>query len=288
MAFFPSLIHTGTRVGGQRERQTQAFESSLPFFPRDYPSTPTYDTFADERADEEEDRWEKKPRAKRPSWEKLGVRSPWKPDWDVVLGLKEPQVFREPKKMEHGDEDDEDELLAADRSEDEMEVESQAEVETSSRSPWLLRGPAVANLINSVANLEDVDSVRAEALLRLIDEGRAKRSLPPLLGQTSDAYTSPAVSPEDVYGGALVRVALRLLGRGCPSDMAIIYGMTDEEILAQDQAKSQHEEEPVDIDAESEVRLFSLDQLSFCLSMPMLINSSHRFLYHLMRASLAM
>ncbi len=263
MAFFPSLIHTGTRVGGQRERQTQAFESSLPFFPRDYPSTPTYDTFADERADEEEERWEKKPRAKRPSWEKLGVRSPWKPDWDVVLGLKEPQLFREREKVDHDEEnDDDDELLAADRSEDEMDIEPQAEDETSSRSPWLLRGPAVASLINSVANLEDAANVRAEALLRLIDEGRAKRSLPPLLGQTSDAYTSPAVSPEDVYGSALVRVALRLLGRGCPSDMAIIYGMTDEEVLAHDQAKSQHEEEPVDIDAESEVRMLSINEPS--------------------------
>ena len=41
------------------------------------------------RADEERDTWERKPPAKRPNYDKLGTRSPWRPDWDVVLGITE-------------------------------------------------------------------------------------------------------------------------------------------------------------------------------------------------------
>ena len=103
MAFLLSLIFTGTRVGGQRERQTQAFESVSPYFPRDYPTTAAYDEYAAEKAERDELQWEKKPKAKRPNWEKLQVRSPWEPDWDVVLGLKEPGAGVESEKGAEGD-----------------------------------------------------------------------------------------------------------------------------------------------------------------------------------------
>jgi ribonuclease P/MRP protein subunit POP1 len=90
MPFFSSLTYTGTRVGGQRERQTQSFEAGCAYFPRDYPFTHAYSSYVEQRADQEKDRWERKPPAKRTNFEKLGTRSPWKPDWDVVLGLQAP------------------------------------------------------------------------------------------------------------------------------------------------------------------------------------------------------
>ncbi|KAI0087814.1 NUC188 domain-containing protein [Irpex rosettiformis] len=241
MAFLPSLFHTGTRVGGQRERQTQSFESSRPFFPRDYPSTASYNKFVDERGDEERERWEKKPKAKRPSWEKLGVRSPWKPDWEVVLGLKEPSPFSEKASDENGDVED---LITADRSEDAMEVEVRAESFTC--QPWLLRGLGITSLLTSMGSNSSEN--RVDALLSFVDNLRAKRSIPLLMAEASDVYDPPRVSPEDIYRSALVRIALRLVGRGCPSDMAIVYGMTDEEIVKSNQSKQ--DIEPVDIDEE--------------------------------------
>ncbi|KAG6847946.1 hypothetical protein C0991_001129, partial [Blastosporella zonata] len=73
MAFFSSLTFTGTRVGGQRERQTQAFEAGAPYFPRDLPTSTGHDEYASARAMEEKARWDRKPPAKRPNYEKLGT-----------------------------------------------------------------------------------------------------------------------------------------------------------------------------------------------------------------------
>ena len=87
MAFFNSLIFTGTRVGGQRERQTHAFEAGTSYFPRDLPTSTGYDAYATARAKEEKARWDRKPPAKRPNYEKLGTISPWRADWHGILGL---------------------------------------------------------------------------------------------------------------------------------------------------------------------------------------------------------
>ena len=257
-AFFPSLIHTGTRVGGQRERQTQAFESSRLFFPRDYPSTTAYDTFADHRGNEEQERWSKKPRAKRPSWEKLGVRSPWKPDWDVVLGLKDPQPFSETLAVGVDDVED---LIPADRTDDQMQVDPQSEI--SNCRPWLLRGSGTAGLLTSMVGPDSSDESRMDTLLRFVDEARAKRDICSIAAEASDPYDAPRVSPGALFRSALICVALRLVGRGCPSDMAIIYDMSDEEVVAHEQSKD-HDQvaDAVDIDEENKVLFLSLYGLS--------------------------
>ena len=39
MPLLSSLTHTGTRVGGQRERETQRREAGCVYFPRDYVGT---------------------------------------------------------------------------------------------------------------------------------------------------------------------------------------------------------------------------------------------------------
>ncbi|KAF8895447.1 NUC188 domain-containing protein [Infundibulicybe gibba] len=87
MPFFSSLTFTGTRVGGQRERQTQSFEAGVPYFPRDYPFTSAYEEYSEKRATEERGLWERKPPAKRTNFEKMGTRSPWRADWDTILGI---------------------------------------------------------------------------------------------------------------------------------------------------------------------------------------------------------
>lgn len=240
MAFLPSLIHTSTRVGGQRERQTQAFESSMPFFPRDYPSTNAYDDLASDVGASEKERWNKKPKAKRPAWEKLGVRSPWKPDWDVVLGLKEPQPFTQ-------NVDTDEDLVPADRSGHPAAVHllppprkigaphwlqrgvGDADNEDTCR-PWLLRGTGVTALLASLAASASTHLSRLDTLMQFIDAPRTKRNIPLLAAQASDPDDPPRMSPEQMYQCALVRIGLHLWGRGRPSDMAIIYEMTDEEL----------------------------------------------------------
>src|SRR6266404_2227492 len=87
MPFLTSLVYTGTRVGGQREREHQAFEAGAVYFPRDFPTCLAYEQFAASRAIEDEERWEKKPPAKRVSWDKLSALSPWTSAWRVALRL---------------------------------------------------------------------------------------------------------------------------------------------------------------------------------------------------------
>ena len=53
MPFLSSLIHTGTRVGGQRERGTQAFEEVEHTSREIFPCTGYYDKHWSERAEED-------------------------------------------------------------------------------------------------------------------------------------------------------------------------------------------------------------------------------------------
>ncbi|KAJ7288398.1 POP1-domain-containing protein [Mycena rebaudengoi] len=173
MPFFSSLTFTGTRVAGQRERQTQAFEAGTGYFPRDYPTCPTYAAHATLRAAEERSRWERTPPAKRANY--------WLADWGVVLGVEEPPT--------------------ADVVSTQREVGEDGAV---GAQPWLLRGSGVREI---VARLQ-VRVDRAAALLAEIDALRHKRAFPPL-AITSDTLLRGALvrvritpctrgSPEDL------------------------------------------------------------------------------------------
>jgi ribonuclease P/MRP protein subunit POP1 len=224
MPFFSSLIFTGTRVGGQRERQTQAFESGVSYFPRDYPCTTAYDELSENRAAEEQDTWARKPPAKRPNYKRLGTRSPWQPDWDVVLGLREPTVEAADTDVDASTVPGE--FVPAQRGTDlDMEVAGGEEAaqdvpagETTDATiePWLLRGPQLHTVLATLVARTDSALECYKQFSRL----RTKRGLGSL----------PAhIRAEDLWTHALVRVRLRLCGRGCPEDLAMIYAMNDDE-----------------------------------------------------------
>lgn len=197
MAFFSSLIFTGTRVGGQRERQTQAFEAGTAYFPRDYPSSSGYDIYATAREQEERARWERKPPAKRPNFEKLETRSPWKADWHVVLGLQSTDAGEEG-------------FVTTQREEPVIEVQE-------GMKPWLLRGSEVSSILSNVSKLFN----HAAGLLQEINRLRLKRSHDPLDG---------SIKAEQLLKAALVSVRVTMCKRGAPDDLALIYSMADDEV----------------------------------------------------------
>jgi ribonuclease P/MRP protein subunit POP1 len=190
MPFLSSLVYTGTRVGGQRERQTQSFEAGLPYFPRDYPSTEQYTTYSKKREEEEKAGWERKPPAKRVNYEKMGTRSPWKPDWKVVLGLQ--------------------------TTEDSDLVAAQRDIPGDIR-PWLLRGPVVPSILNTICDMFNPSA----GLLAEINRIRTTLH--------NDPLRAP-FKADDLWDGALVSVRLIMIGRGCPEDFAMIYQLEDEEL----------------------------------------------------------
>ncbi|KAH9924259.1 POP1-domain-containing protein [Epithele typhae] len=217
MPFFSSLTHTGTRTGGQRECQTQTFEAGCPHFPRDFPACSAYADHAAAAADEARAFWERRPPAKRPNYAKLGTRSPWRPDWRVVLGLEEPAPEPEPAL------DNDEVFLDAQREVDATPTPAPAPFSEQAPPPgpntprveeWLLRGPDVPALLATVASMLNP----ASGLLVHLNQLRDKRGLLPLSARA-----------EDMMRGALVHVGLKLCGRGCPDDMAVIYGVADDE-----------------------------------------------------------
>ncbi|KAH8108673.1 POP1-domain-containing protein [Phellopilus nigrolimitatus] len=197
MSFFSSLTHTGTRVGGQREIETQYFEAGCLHFPHDYPCTTGYQGFINEREMKEKERWERKPPAKRPSWEKLDTKSPWQPDWETVLGLETAKA-------------NDDDLIITQRDTKENVIEDSA----FRTSPWLLRGQEVPTVVEFMSHSPQP----AGDLLFKVNEWRSKRSIPVL-----------SIPPNILLETALVAVRLSIPRSGSPEDNAIIYKMSDDE-----------------------------------------------------------
>ncbi|KAF8631775.1 hypothetical protein AX17_004990 [Amanita inopinata Kibby_2008] len=201
MPFFDSIVYTGTRVGGQRERETQAFEAGLPYFPRDYPFTQSYIVHAKERENQEREQWSRKPPAKRVNYEKLGVRSPWKADWEVVLGL--------PGTVENTD----GEFVTTQR-EDDMDIT----LDHALARPWLLRGRSTQQTIVGISDMLNPGAGLLEELNRL----RRGRSLDAL---------SATITSTNLLKGALTLVTVTMCKRGVPQDIDSIHIMDDEELV---------------------------------------------------------
>ncbi|ESK94957.1 rnase p protein subunit [Moniliophthora roreri MCA 2997] len=206
MAFMPSLLFTGTRVGGQRERQTQSFEAGVPHFPRDFPSTPLYQLYSSDRAKTEQDKWNRTPAAKRPNYEKLGTRCPWIADWDVMLCLKKANPSALPALISTQREGD------AVVSEDSMVVEAETVI-----PPWLLRGPRLSNVMRSMLHTDNEEAV-LHAMIEELRNGRSMAALPELL------------KSELLFRSALVSVKLLPCSRGAPRDLAVIYAIPEDEL----------------------------------------------------------
>ena len=204
MAFLTSLIYTGTRVGGQREREHQAFEAGAAYFPREFPTCTAYEQFAAARASEDKERWKKKPPAKRVSWGKLSALSPWTSAWRVALGLDRAT----------GADDWSDEDVVPTQRDDDLPPASDA------TSPaWLLHGSRARTIVEHVSRLLSP----ASGLLCEINALRRKCELPPL---------DTNVDADALLQGALMHVRVLLCGRGTLNDMAFIYALEDQEARA--------------------------------------------------------
>jgi ribonuclease P/MRP protein subunit POP1 len=248
MAFWNSLTYTGTRIGGQRERQTQAYEAGIPYFPRDFPFSSAYEEWTVKKASDEEETWLRKPPAKRVNYEKLGVRSPWGADWQVVLGLKEGEPFIQPpkevkskgkrkSKKDKGKQKAVEDFTTTQRDEpmdiDEGEIRTEtADVDVEITEdipdvsmcmeidesilvkPWLFRGFQVTQILGALPQNP------GPSLVAEINKLRQARSLELL---DSD------INADDLLTHALVNVKVTMFKEGVPEDMAMIYRVSDQE-----------------------------------------------------------
>ncbi|KAF9527535.1 POP1-domain-containing protein [Crepidotus variabilis] len=202
MTFWSSLVYTGTRVGGQRERQTQAYEAGTIYFPRDYPVTPSYEEWATRRESEEKGKWEKKPPAKRVNFKILCTEHPWKANWLGVLGIGN-------AKTAHQDES----FTTAQR-----EPLSMQDATTSNPSqvvePWLLQGPETPKIVSNLSSAFNKSGMLVSELNRLLH----KKGLDPLTKE---------INSEVLLQGALVNIRVEMCSRGTPEDLAMVYRLDD-------------------------------------------------------------
>ncbi|KDE07210.1 hypothetical protein MVLG_02433 [Microbotryum lychnidis-dioicae p1A1 Lamole] len=85
MAFWTSLVHTQSRVGGLQQVRQQSFEAGLATWPQDFVGTRAFDEYELAREVEDKGYWDRRPPAKRPSWEKLGTEAPWRAEVGQIV-----------------------------------------------------------------------------------------------------------------------------------------------------------------------------------------------------------
>lgn len=249
MAFLTSLVYTGTRIGGQRERAHQTFEAGAAYFPRDFPTSAAYEEFAAARATVDEERWKRKPPAKRVNWEKLSTFDPWTSAWRAALGLGPVPI-----EADNGSDTD---MIPTQR-------DDPLPASDSAIRSWLLHGPCARTIVENIARL----LAPAPGLLSEINTLRRKRELPPL---------AVSLDAGALLQGALVHVRVTLCGRGAPDDMAFIYALDDHEARAWVKAYRQRGvvgyevgEEPPDVTEVSRdsyfASLISLGHITYALT----------------------
>lgn len=79
--FWKQLIRCGVRPIGRRERSEIKFENLCPRFPEDFPSTPGYQSYIEQKYSDLFGAWMRRPSQKRLNHSKLGFSSPFRPDW---------------------------------------------------------------------------------------------------------------------------------------------------------------------------------------------------------------
>ena len=189
-------------MGGQRERQTQAYEAGTMYYPRDYPFTRAYDAYALDRESADNSAWERKPPAKRVNFEALGTRSPWRADWEIVLGLST-------EDEEHLDSDPPAFVTT------QREIVSEMNVIKPKVKPWLLRGSEVPKILSSIFSVFN----HGATLLSEINRLRLKRDQAPFSNDVKSA---------DLLKGALINVKVSMCSRGAPQDLAAVYSLSDD------------------------------------------------------------
>ena len=85
MAFWIAFVYRGARTGALQESRTIALEQGVPFFPNDFPDTPAGEAHNKQLKEDGEAHYMRYPPAKRPNYEKLGVKSPFRPPWETLV-----------------------------------------------------------------------------------------------------------------------------------------------------------------------------------------------------------
>ena len=113
LMYYPLTTGTQPRFGGLTEQRQLAFETGRPWFPADFPGTRAGWEWEMLERRERWDEWQRRPKGKRVSWEKVDLGDGrkgeagrgWACDWEVLLNVKDADgdVGTIEEKMDQGD-----------------------------------------------------------------------------------------------------------------------------------------------------------------------------------------
>lgn len=198
MAFLPSFIFCNVRLVGLSERRVQYREAAVPSFPEHYGAVcPAGVAWEEELALSEQQRWLRKPPGKKPEYSTLGTKWPFKPDWPAVLSVCSGGIQE----------------LTVSQSSTHSDVDETSVPNVDIR-PWLAN-PILGRHVNQLNGPAEPSS-RALAALNAFRRNRGLVAL-------------EAERAEDLLRSGVCHVEVNIIGRGSPSDMAMLYALDSEE-----------------------------------------------------------
>lgn len=185
MAFWQSLVFTGSLIAGQEERRTQYLEAGLPNFPSEYPMTSGGEEWWKVRAEEEKRRWSMRPPSKRANWDSYGTKHPWMPPWKLICC----QAFRS--------------VTPTSKDTDVSKIQKKCH-------PWL-------------ADESVFGSTQIEVLRKSPNRAKMLARFSNLHRQQLDLAELDLEKAGELYDSCLIRVNLVPVNRASFADMAVIY-----------------------------------------------------------------
>ncbi|KAI9209255.1 ribonucleases P/MRP protein subunit POP1-domain-containing protein [Polychytrium aggregatum] len=202
MDLWRQLIYAGARIGGLRERRAQHFESGVPCFPYDYPETLAYRHYAATRRSELQAAHKRRPKSKRPNYDKLGSDSPFEaPFWKLGSA-------------QTGDSSKGIEIVNS------GSAPAQAmDTEPSWPAPAVFASARALGLVRRLLASDDFPRTSAEF----------RHSLQAWLAKKGCGPIRQELESSDVVANALVRVRIELLARGVVGEFGAIYDASQED-----------------------------------------------------------
>ncbi|GAA5870535.1 hypothetical protein JCM1840_004794 [Sporobolomyces johnsonii] len=242
MPFLSSLAYSTPRIGGLRERSLQFYEAGAARFPEDYPGTEAFDEWEARREESERGYWERRPPAKRPNYQKLGTKEPWRIEMEGVLKRAWGQGGEETQ--EEGDAKAKD----TDKGTEKQPAASgaaqigllapppppaAAPVKKKEGGPYVVPLKVAKEVVSAVASRQPTS---ASSFAMDLDPPSSSSLTPAQTLQRglSAAWRSRSELKENdahhLLRDAMVRVRLTPCGRGVPEDLGLVYELEEEQL----------------------------------------------------------
>ncbi|KAG0146361.1 hypothetical protein CROQUDRAFT_657523 [Cronartium quercuum f. sp. fusiforme G11] len=241
-AFLVSLVYAGPRLVCLDQRAQLSYEAGQRAFPNDFPGLGPYNEIAQDSGAAARSHWERRPPAKRVNYAKLGEEDPFVADWMVACG-QAPSVKTEvkttnPKRKNKKKVERENHLIptaaevtsmSKDVATNSVTADPSASLASSAeQGAWLLSGPVVGVLIDSIRQLATKHPNQPV-------EGLVSMLLPLFEGIVKEVRV-PGTRPKPL-SLALVSVRLKACGggqrgggvSGTMSDLARIYSRIEQD-----------------------------------------------------------